>query len=160
MSAEAKRSKPYVRPATREDCFILAPNLREEDRQEIVHASGLSPEISLRLAFAVSAKVWAGVWGDELVALFGVSGIPGQVGYPWMLASDSLSKIRKSFLRECRGYVLEMLREYRHLENCVWAENEVHIQWLRWLGFTFEPPVPFGVNDQPFHRFYMKEEYV
>ncbi|AUO78205.1 hypothetical protein RSEGYP2_48 [Ralstonia phage RsoP1EGY] len=154
MSDEARRSKPYVRPATREDCIILARNLRQEDAEEIAHVNGLPAEMNLLLGFRTSARLYAVVWGDETVAVFGIGGVPGVIGFPWMLASPSLSKIRKSFLRECRGYVEGMLQEYRHLENYVWAKNEVHIQWLKWLGFEFEPAAPFGINDEPFHRFY------
>jgi hypothetical protein len=159
MSAGVKRSKPYVRPAAREDCLDLAPRLREEDRQEIAHASGLPPQYALLLSFHLGTT-YAVVWGDEVVALFGHIGVPGVIGVPWMLASPTLSKIRKSFLRECRRYVQEMLDTYGHLENHVWAENEVHIQWLRWLGFEFDEAAPFGINDQPFYRFYMTNQNV
>lgn len=148
------RSKPYARPATRDDCLILAENLREEDRQELDHVNGLSPRTNLLLGFRSSDKMYAVVWDDEIVAVMGVGGIKGTVGYPWMVASDSLSKIRKSFLRECRGYLEEMLQDYRHLENHVWAKNDVHVQWLKWLGFEFDPAEPFGINDEPFHKFH------
>lgn len=155
MSAEAKRSKPYVRLATREDCLDLAPRLRKEDAEECFLNLGLSAEQSLLLSFHLG-ETFAVVWGDEVVALFGHIGVPGVVGVPWMLASPTLSKIRKSFLRECREYVQAMLKVYGRLENYVWVENTLHIDWLRWLGFEFDSPAPYGINDQPFQRFYMK----
>src|SRR5690606_34030015 len=124
--------------AAPEDCFTLAPNLREEDVQEILHASGLSPLHGLIHSFRPGTTL-AVVWGDEVVALFGHSGDPGEVGYPWMLASPALSKIRKSFLRECRRHVQEMLDIYGYLTNFVWAHNTVHIKWLQWLGFEILP---------------------
>lgn len=156
MSVAAKRSKPYARIATRDDCLDLAPRMREEDVQELLHLNGLGPRENLLLLFH-QGETFAVVWGDEVVALFGHYGYPGMVGVPWMLASPTLSKIRKSFLRECREYVMRMLSLYGKLENYVWAENKVHIKWLQWLGFEFDPPVPYGINDQPFQRFYMKE---
>lgn len=82
------------------------------------------------------------------------------IGVPWMLASPTLSRIRKTFLRECRQYVEDMLLRYGHLENYVWAGNTVHIQWLKWLGFTIEPAKPHGIDSQPFHRFYMRTNCV
>jgi hypothetical protein len=157
MSVGARRSKPYVRPATREDCLSLAPNLREADLQELQHAVGLPAREVLLIGYHTADHFYAAVWEDEVVALFGVNGVPGVVGFPWMLASGALTGIRKSFLRECSGVVQGMLREYGTLENHVWAKNEVHIQWLRWLGFTVESAVPFGIDGEPFHRFYMKE---
>ncbi len=157
MSAVASRSKPYVRPATRDDCLELAPRLRKEDLEEISHTQGLPPEQSLLLGLN-TGETFAVVWGTEVVALFGCGGAPGVLGVPWMLASPTLSKIRKSFLRECRGYVRAMLTVYGYLENRVWVGNEVHIKWLEWLGFTFDPPEPYGIHDELFHRFYMKNE--
>ena len=157
MSVEAKRSKPFVRPATREDCLELAPRLREEDVQECLHSSGLPARESLLLSFH-GGETFAVVWGTEVVALFGHVGVPRIIGVPWMLASPTLSQIRKSFLRECREYVQRMLSLYGTLENYVWVENKVHIKWLQWLGFEFGPAQPYGINGQLFYRFFMKED--
>lgn len=159
MSAVVSRSKPYVRPATKEDCIDLAPRLREEDLEEIAHTWGLDSLRSILIGFHTS-ETYAVIWGTEVVALFGCRGIPGVIGIPWMVASPTLSKIRKSFLRECRGFVQFMLLYYGQLENHVWAGNKVHIKWLEWLGFTLDPPEPYGINDEPFHRFYMKNNNV
>lgn len=158
MSAEAKayRGKPYVRVATREDCFDLAPRLRPEDRMEVALTFGLEPIQSILLGFR-TGLTFAVVWDTEVVALFGCGGVPGHLGVPWMLASPTLSRIRKSFLRECREYVRGMMLVYGDLENWVWAGNKVHIEWLKWLGFTIEAPVPHGIYDQPFHHFYMRK---
>lgn len=156
MSVEAKRSKPFVRLATREDALVLAQTMREEDKQECFLTLGLNPEQSLLLSFRLG-ETFTVQWGDEVVAMFGHYGYPGMVGVPWMLASPLLSKIAKSFLRECREYVQAMLKVYGRLENYVWVENQVHVKWLQWLGFEFDPPAPYGINDQPFQRFFMKE---
>lgn len=160
MSEGIKRSKPYIRSATREDCITLSKNLRQADLEEISHAYGLLPEQTLLLGYRTSTKTWAVVLGDEIVAIFGIGGFPGVVGFPWMLASSALTKIRKSFLSGCRGVIEEMLSMYPNLENQVWSGNTTHIQWLRWLGFTVEPPALYGITGQPFHRFYMKDKHV
>lgn len=156
MSDAAKRSKPFVRAATREDCLDLAPRLRAEDVQECLYSSGLPAKESLLLCFH-SGETFAVVWGDEVVALFGHMGVPGVIGVPWMLAAPALSSIRKSFLRECREYVHRMLTIYGRLENYVWVGNELHIKWLRWLGFEFELAQPCGLDGQMFYRFSMKD---
>ncbi|QBE66837.1 hypothetical protein [Pseudoduganella lutea] len=163
MQNEAKASKPYVRLATRKDTFELAPRLRQEDVEEVFHSSGMPPELALRFSLAVSNIAYAVVWRGQVIALFGIAGQltwgeEGATGFPWMLASEELPLIRKSFLRECRGYVEGWLEAHDELEGYAWAENQVHIQWLRWLGFTIDPPVPFGINDQPFQRFYLRKE--
>jgi hypothetical protein len=163
MQNEAKASKPYVRLATREDAIDLAKRLRKEDVEEVYHALALPAETALRYSLGVSNIGYAVVWKGRVIALFG---IVGQLtwgpersrGYPWMLASDELVSIRKSFLRECRGYVQGWLRVHGELEGWAWAKNTVHIQWLKWLGFQLDEPAPYGINDQPFQRFFMKEE--
>lgn len=160
MSEETKPSKPVIREASREDCIALSKNLRKADLDEIFHAGRLLPEQELLLGYRTSTKTWSVVWEGEVIAVFGVGGIPGVIGFPWMLASPSLGKMRKSFLKGCRDVIKGMLKMYPLLENQVWAGNTVHIQWLKWLGFTIEPASPHDISGQPFHRFYMKDTNV
>lgn len=40
------------------------------------------------------------------------------------------------------------------LFNCVDQRNEVHINWLRWLGFKFVRIIPeYGIQKLPFIEF-------
>lgn len=163
MQREVKGSKPYSRLATREDAIELAKTLREEDRMEIEHACGLPAETALKYCLAVSNIAIAVVKDGRVIALSGVSEDPHfdtarGIGRPWMLASPELKTIRKSFLRECRGFVEGWLEYHGYLEGYVWTKNAVHVQWLEWLGFKFDPPVPFGINNELFMRFHMTQE--
>lgn len=152
------QSKPYLRPATRDDCLYLAANLRKEDLEELGHTAGLRADYAILIAFRTSYETHAVINDGRVVALVGVGGIPGVIGFPWMLATDELSRIRKSFLRGCFPLLRSFLSRFPRLENYVWAKNTVHVQWLRWLGFKFDPAAPYGLNDEPFHRFYMKDQ--
>lgn len=156
MSNAVKPSKPHIRPATREDCLYLAENLRKEDLEELSHGLGLPPDVSVLIGFRTDRETYAVVHQDRVVAVIGVGGTPGVIGYPWMLATDELRDIRKSFLRGCLEFISDILTRYPHLENYVWSKNEGHLQWLRWLGFKFDSPAPWGIHDEPFQRFYMK----
>lgn len=147
--------KPYVRQAVFEDCASLAPRLRKEDVIELRYASGKKPLPVLLDSFEASTKCWAVIYKEQVIALFGVCG-KGDIGVPWMLASDELKSIRKSFLRECRDYVSRMGEGHNLLTNYVWVGNSVHIQWLKWLGFQFLDPVEYGVSNKPFMQFFMK----
>lgn len=153
MSNEAKAPKPFVREARAEDVPFLAENIREEDRLEIWHGYRVTPEEAFQTGLEVSDTPYTVVWNDTPVAMFGVSGVAG-VGVPWMLATDDLRKIRKSFLRDCRSYVEGFHNEYPLLVNQVWAKNTTHIQWLKWLGFQFDIPVQMGPDNEMFIRFY------
>lgn len=163
MQREVKGSKPYARLATREDALELSKTLREEDRLEVEHASGMTAEVALRYCLAVSNIAYAVIKEGRVVALMGISEDPHWdtqrgVGRPWMLASEELKTIRKSFLRDCRGYLESWLEYHGYLEGYVWTQNAVHIKWLEWLGFQFDPPAPFGINNELFMRFHMTQE--
>lgn len=156
MSNGVVGSNPIVRPTVREDCILLAKVLRKADLQEIEHGSALPPEAALLYSFAVSEYTYT-VWlDDQIVMIFGVGGIDGTSGCPWMMASDLLLQIKRDFIKECRRFVDAMLDRYTNLENWVWAGNKIHIYWLEWMGFKIEPPAPFGINGEPFHRFHLK----
>lgn len=149
------QEKPYVRDAVYEDTASLAPRLRAEDVTELYYATGKTPLQVLRKSYELSNKCWAVIYKEKVIALFGVSDA-GKVGVPWMLASDELKDIKKSFLRECKDYVARMGEGHDLLTNYVWVGNEIHIQWLKWLGFTFLDPIEYGFAKKPFMQFFMK----
>ena len=160
MSGEVTRSRPYMRDAVVEDCYLLANNMRKEDVEEIRHSSGSTPLDALLIGFRMSSRCWTIVWGDEVVAMFGVTPVPKKprCGAPWLLASDNLKDIRKPFLRHARR-ALEMVHSlFPVLVNCVWVRNTVHIQWLKWMGFQFLESIQMGEDKEAFIIFYRKED--
>jgi hypothetical protein len=154
MSSEAEVCKPYARPAVLADCQALAVAIREEDRKEIWHGYRVSPIEAFLIGFENSDKPYTAVWQDRPIFMFGVSGIKGDTGVPWLLGTDDIKRVRKSFLRHCRTYLEEMHSDYPLLVNQVWAKNTVHIQWLMWLGFEFDEPQHFGPDNELFIRFH------
>lgn len=159
MSSAAVRSNPthlasvpFIRKAGGLDVPRLASGMREEDRQEVWHSSRKSPLQAL-LQGCRAGPCWAVERAGDVVAMFGVVGVAGQIGAPWMLASDDLKAIRKTFLRECRPVVDGWTAEYSYLTNAVWSKNTTHIEWLRWLGFQFEgSDIRNGETFLHFHR--------
>lgn len=160
MSNVVGLSKPFVRQAKLEDCIQLSETMREEDKREIWHISRSSPLLSLVKGLAYSSKCWTVEWNGTVVAMFGVAPESELVGIPWMLASDDLKKIKKSFLRECHQYVERMFDDYQVLTNCAWSQNHIHVQWLKWLGFKFFPAQPKGYDGELFYDFYKVSENV
>jgi hypothetical protein len=132
--------------------------MREEDVKEIWHSSRGTPLSALRAGFAWPL-CFTVEWQGRVVAMFGVGGTYGSLGFPWMLASDDLVKIKKSFIRECRRHVAEMQTFYPTLSNKVWAKNTAHIEWLKWLGFRFLEAKPHGPDGELFIQF-VKEAHV
>jgi len=160
MSREVNRSKPFVRPTVAGDCTELAVTMRVEDREEIWHSSEVSPIVALNYCLSLSALCFTVEWEGKVVAMFGVSRKDELVGVPWMVASEDLKKIRKSFLKESKAYLEQMFQGYEILSNTAWSKNTIHIQWLRWLGFSFLPSKPVGKGGELFYEFYKVNNYV
>ena len=158
MRSAAKVHKPVIRQSIEADCAELASHIRQEDLLEVFHASGKDPLQAIQQGFTISQETLTVTLGHRVVLMVGIVGVAGVAGSPWMLATEELTKIRKTFLRD--GSVLRdrWLKQYKHLENKVWTRNETHVQWLRWMGFTFDPPAVYGPTGELFQRFYMKEK--
>ena len=132
---------------------IMAPHIRQADRDEIAALTLKKPEEALRMAVESSSISWAGFVGSKIVCLFGVGPYLEGVGMPWLIGTDALELNSKSFLRQCVGFIKQMHEAYPVLENYVDVRNEASIRWLKWLGFTICDPGPYGVQGLPFHRF-------
>jgi len=75
-------------------------------------------------------------------------------GAVWMLSTDAIEDYAVSFLRQCKGVLAEWNRIYPVLFNYVDARNELHVKWLKWMGFTFiKRHEHFGVEGVPFYEF-------
>lgn len=132
----------------------LSVTMRQEDKDEIWHLARLTPEKALRLSYETCPYNKTVLLDNKVVAIFGCSGIKGEVGIPWMLASPLLTKIRKPFLRECRVFLEEMSQGYPRLYNIAWSKNTEHLTWLKWLGFTFLPGKPMGPDGEIYIEFF------
>ena len=154
MSSAASPSKPFIRPCTLGDVTELSTTMRQADVDEIHYSSLRSPLEALLGGCAATTEPMAIEWHGKVVAIFGVVGVDGQAGAPWMLGTDDLKRCR-SLLRECRKYLDRYAEQYCYLTNAVWSGNEVHIEWIKWLGFTFEgSDVRNGQTFLHFHRRY------
>lgn len=159
MSSEADLCKsigrPFIRDCTTHDIEELAITMRLEDREEIFHSSGRSPLITLWMGYHASEVRHTIEWRGRVVAIFGVAAVADagtSMGIPWMLGTDDLRRCW-SLLRECRKLLDSYTKKYRLLANAVWSKNEVHIKWIKWIGFQFEgSDVRNGQTFLHFHR--------
>ena len=135
----------------------LAENMREADRREL-EAMLVVPEYALVCGINESAWAKTVIVEGRPALMFGVSdtSILSGIGIPWLLGTDDMERMKVTFIRQCRWFVLEMLRSYPVLVNYVDARNATSIRWLTWLGFTLDPAEPHGFNGELFHRFEMR----
>lgn len=149
-------------PATLDHVLAMAPQLRQADIDELTAAGNDDPVKALVQSFRMSTMSWAGLViedGVEHVAcIFGVAplNLLGGKGVPWLLGTDLIERHGMAFLRRNRKFIPIMMTLYNHLENHVDARNTVAIAWLKWLGFAFDDPVPYGPRQVPFLRFQLR----
>lgn len=153
---------PHVVEAKPEHIEPVASAMREADIMEIWAASKSRPVASLKHCMAISDYMKTIIVDGKPAGMFGttpMSKLSGR-GAVWMLGTPDIDRISKTFLRQSRKYVDEMLAPYRIIENYVDARNTRSILWLKWLGFVMLDPEPHGHLQIPFHRFYMENNNV
>lgn len=75
----------------------------------------------------------------EPIAMFGcvLYSIPVRYGGVWLLGSDGVNTIRWKFLRESRKWLDVITQGCQVSGNVVDSRNELHVKWIRWLGYKF-----------------------
>ena len=147
----------FMRGATLEDCYSLAPKLRKEDKEEIKANANIKPIDALIQGFHLS-EVPVSIFNDkeEIVCMLGCC--PTNIhsaAIVWLLASDDLKKdIPLRFLRHSRGVVEIFQKRYPVLYNFIDARNTLHIKWLKWCGFHFiNKHYNYGYEKRLFYEF-------
>lgn len=154
--------KPRIEPAQVGHVALVAPRVRQADRDELWASSHETPFDALATGVQISTSAWTGFVGDEPVCMFGVApaSLLGAVGVPWMIGTDAVERHQMAFLRRCRPCVDRMRSLYDVLVNYVDDRNVVAQRWLRWLGFHVGPAAPHGVEGLPFRRFMWRRDSV
>lgn len=143
------------RSASAEDAKWFAPRLRAADRQEIIAATGETPDLTLRASVAMGDAM-VGMVDDEPVALLGfpmMSLLPTTIR-PWMVGTDQVEAHDRAVARASYEMVNLHRRRCDVMVNHVDGRNLKAIKWLGWLGFTIEEARPHGPYGVPFHRFF------
>lgn len=153
MSPRHPILKPHLRIATEDDCIYLSKNLRDDDYREIQAVTGLPALISLLTGLKISSVPLV-ICDDQSkpVAMLGV--VPtGLIGSIWMVGTDDLKKISLSFLRHSKKVCDVLKGKHQVLHNYVDKRNKLHINWLKWMGFTIINEVNFGIENRKFYEF-------
>lgn len=150
------------RPARYEDVAKVAAHMREIDRKELALMGELQPLEALEKSLELSQYCRCIELDGEPVALFGVRRpfVLSRNGLIWLLGTEELAKMKKSFVMNSLKYVKEGFEYADRLENYVWIENRLSIRWLKWCGFTFDEPKPYGAKQALFLHFYQEKKNV
>jgi len=143
-----------IKITTYADCIELASRLRKSDITEIWSSHHLEPLEALLLGLEYSNEIYSVFFDNKLVLIFGIT-LDNNIYCPWMLASNDINEHPVTFYRQSKKIIKDIIQGYEYLENYVDANNTDSIKWLKWLGFTIDKPVPFGLEQKLFHRFFM-----
>jgi hypothetical protein len=136
----------------------IAEHMRQADRDEVYALAGWSPLKAALFSVTHSDMALCAVH-DGLPAVIWGAGqriVMYDEGSPWLLGTPVIEHNAKRFLRQSILWRDELLNRYGSLVNVVDQRNVVSIRWLRWLGFTLDPPIKLGFEGRPFHRFHLE----
>lgn len=157
MSEEVKYN---IRSATKEDAEYLSTRLKSMDIREIDAISGRSALAALRSGIMGSedCRVWT-VYGKP-ICIYGIRKMShlSDTGIAWLLGTEEVDENVMAFGKRCGKELKELMGNLRMIENYCHTENRKTIVWLRWLGFKFDKPAPYGRKQEMFRRFYMEAE--
>lgn len=144
----------HYRPATEQDAYEMAPNMRSQDAEEVMASHGWTPLEALVNSYNGSQECNSIIHEDgDVVGMFGVSD-QGAFAMPWLLGANKMLDTKIEFVPQAIEWVDRMSVQYPLLFNFVHKENKVAIRWLKSLGFEFIKEIEdYGVGKEPFIQF-------
>lgn len=147
-----------ILPAAIEHVYALSERLRDEDRHEI-ESAGLDPRRCLRDSFKNALHRRTAFVDGEIAAMWGLGGeFVSHVGSPWLLTTKAVERVPVSFVKIGRSELADMLSLRNRLENYVAASYGRAVRFLNVMGFSIDPPKPFGPRQELFRRFWIGTE--
>lgn len=148
-------------PAERTHAEAIAANARDADVAELWASSRSDPLAAMLRGMESTVHPFTALYEGEPACMFGASpfSILGGMGAAWMIGSRVLeSRGAQKYLLRLSVPVVDFMQDQfpNLLYNFVDQRNTSAIRWLRWLGFQFSDPIPYGVDGLPFLPFYRR----
>ena len=147
----------YPTYAKERDIDHIASNMRQADLDEIQAVGTPDPHEALTKGYKDSKPYcYSGISRGVPVAMFGVVPFEDEpkFGSIWLLGTDHISDdIPIGFLRWSKKFFPTVMEPYDMVCNVVDKRNEVHIKWIKWLGFSFIREIVHGPEKRPFYEF-------
>lgn len=148
-----------VRMADRgSDAEYIGTHLRQADLQEMhaVQGTQVDPVAALQYGIENSYFPFVATIDGLPACVFGAVPEPhdDRFGCVWLMGTDAITTHPRVFLRHSKEYLEKVAEPFSLLWNCVDKRNDVHIRWLKWMGFTFIKEIPsVGEQRRPFLEF-------
>jgi len=132
--------------------------MRQADAVEVWSSSRQTPLDALTTGWEMSDLAVIVTVDDEPCVMMGlvIRDILTGAGVPWLLGTEGALKHKRHFIAQVPPVIDEMLTICPRLFNYVHAENKVSIRWLKRIGFTIDDPMPYGLDEELFHRFHLE----
>ena len=150
--------KFHWRKSTLSDVIEVAADMRLEDRAEVLAYSGSQPKEALFYCFfnSVPSMTMVGRKGN-IMGMYGVVPCTNKAGRIWMLGHRTMTSDYqdiRAFLRHSPEELKKFSANYPVLYNFVDARNEIHIRWIKWMGFSIiKKHATFGAEGRTFYEF-------
>lgn len=140
------------------DAEEMAPHLRKADREEMAAVLGedADPQDVLRYGIEVSHQPFTALVDGKPICIFGAVMEPVQrhIAAIWMMGTPGVEEHKMFFLRHSKQCLDKLFEPFSLLWNCVDKRNELHIKWIKWLGFSFLREISeYGEQGKPFLEF-------
>lgn len=148
--------------ATEAHARWIADNVRPADRAELWASGRSDPFEAMLRGISRTGTTYVALCNGRPAAMFGAtpwSAMGGKAAV-WMIGSTVLDEhgAQRALLSTSAPMIDAMQEQFPDLlYNFVDARNHKALRWLRWLGFGFGEPVPYGPDGLPFLPFYRRK---
>lgn len=133
------------------DDLALAARMKPADADEARASHGLCPACAIRESVEASHRAEAIVVAGAVEGVWGCARVRDEVGQPWMLSSERLTRDARELVTHGRRIIAELhAAGYAVLFNHVDERNRASLAWLSRIGFRAVETTPFGVAGLPF----------
>lgn len=153
MSVEVKFLKPTI-----ELIEAIAADMRQADIDEIWASNHHTPIEALMIGWELSDRAVIVTVNNEPCVMIGlvIRDILSGNGIPWLLGTENALKYKRHFLIQVPAIINEMLNICPVLFNYVHVKNKISINWLKRIGFILDKPLPYGCDNELFHKFHIE----
>ena len=139
---------------------VIADDMRQADADEVWASNRHSPTEALLSGWELSEKSVIVTVNDEPCVMIGlvIRDILSGAGVPWLLGTENALKYKRYFLTQVPDVINEMLTICPILFNYVHSKNKISIKWLDRIGFIIDEPMPYGVDNELFHKFHLERD--
>ena len=136
----------------------IAADMRQADADEVWASHHHTPIEALMHAWETSESAVIVTVNNEPCVMIGLAirDILSGIGVPWLLGTENALKYKRHFLIQVPAIINEMLGICPNLYNYVHIKNKISIGWLKRIGFTIDEPIPYGYDNELFHRFHLE----